>query len=380
MIRATVSSSPFRLVVSVLCAGALAACGGGGPQKPRALPPVPVTVARAELRTMPLTVRTIGHVEPIQTVAVRPQVGGVLQDVRFAEGQNVTKGQVLCVIDSRPYEATLREVEARLARDLALARKADADVVRYSDLVKKDFVTREQYDLIKSTAESLKAIVAADQAAIDNARLQLAYCTITAPVAGRTGSLLVKAGNLVKANDDKALVVINQVRPIFVSFAVPAEHVSAVRARAGDGLEVKTSIPGEEDRPASGKLAVVDNAVDTSTSTVLLKAIFANDDERLWPGLFVDVALVLEQQRDRVVVPAAAVQTGQIGTYVFVVKDDQTAELRPVKVARQDERDAVLTEGVQAGETVVTDGQLRLVPGARVEAGESRATQAEARS
>ncbi|HNX51111.1 MAG TPA: efflux RND transporter periplasmic adaptor subunit, partial [Thermoanaerobaculaceae bacterium] len=274
----------------------------------------------------------------------------------------------------------LREVEAGLARDEALARKAEADVVRYADLVKKDFVTKEQADLIKATAESLRATVAADRAAVDSARLQLSYCTITAPVAGRTGSLLVRAGNLVKANDDKVLVVINQMRPIFVSFAVPAEHMAAVRTGARDGLEVNAVIPGEDDRPVGGKLAVVDNAVDASTGTVLLKATFDNEGERLWPGLFVDVALVLEQQRDRLVVPAAAVQTGQIGTYVFVVKDDQTAELRPVKVVRQDEQVAVLSDGVQAGEMVVTDGQLRLVPGTRVEAGDNLAPRAEARS
>lgn len=380
MIRVTSSPFMLRVAASAVPVLLLASCGGGGGPKAKTAPPVPVTVAKAELRTMPLTVRTIGHVEAIQTVAVRPQVGGVLQDIRFDEGQSVTRGQVLAVIDPRPYEASLREVEARLARDEALARKAEADVARYADLVRKDFVTKEQADLIKATAESLRATVAADRASVDNARLQLNFCTITAPVAGRTGSLLVRAGNLVKANDDKVLVVINQMRPIFVSFAVPADHLAAVRTGARDGLEVNAVIPGEDDRPVGGKLAVVDNAVDASTGTVLLKATFDNEGERLWPGLFVDVVLVLEQQRDRLVVPAAAVQTGQIGTYVFVVKDDQTVELRPVKVARQDERDAVLTDGVQAGETVVTDGQLRLVPGTRVEAGADLAPRAEARS
>lgn len=379
MIRSAVSSSLFRLVASALFAGALSACGGGGLEKPRALPPVPVTVAKAEGRTMPLTVRAVGHVESVATVAVRLRVGGELQKVHFDEGQAVAKDQVLFTIDPRPYQATLREAEARLLRDQALLRKSEADLVRYADLVKRDFVTREQFDLITATVESMRATVAADQASVDSARLQLDYCTVTAPVGGRTGSLLFKAGNLVKANDDKALVTINQTRPIYVSFTVPAERLQAVRGKAGDGLRVNAFLPAESGKPEAGKLAVIDNAVDTATSTVGLKAIFPNQDERLWPGQFVDVELLLEEQQGRVVVPAAAVQTSQQGTFVYVVGDDGVAELRPVQVARQDERDAVIDGGVLVGETVVTDGQLRLVPGARVEVKEAVGAAAGAR-
>lgn len=367
MIRSAASLHQSRLVASALLAGALSACGGGGSATPRALPPVPVMVARAEQRTMPLTVRAVGHVESIATVAVRPRVGGELQKVHFEEGQAVAKDQVLFTIDPRPYQAALREAEARLVRDQALLRKSEADLVRYADLVKRDFVTREQFDLITATVESMRATVAADQAAVDSARLQLDYCTVAAPVGGRTGSLLFKAGNLVKANDDKALVTINQTRPIYVSFAVPAENLPSVRGKAGDGLRVNAFLPAENGTPETGTLAVIDNQVDTATGTVALKAVFPNGEERLWPGQFVDVELLLEQQQGRVVVPAAAVQTSQQGSFVYVVGDGGAAELRPVQVARQDEHDAVIDTGVQAGETVVTDGQLRLVPGARVE-------------
>lgn len=315
---------------------------------------------------MPRTVRAVGHVEAIAWVAIRPRVGGELQRVHFTEGEDVRAGQVLFTIDPRPYETALREAQSRLARDQALLHKAEADLARYQDLVRRDYVTREQFDQIRATMESQRATVAADLAAVDSAQLQLDYCSVTAPVSGRTGALGTKAGNLVKANDDKVLVTINQTRPIHVAFAVPAEHLGAVRGKANDHLQVTARLPGREQRSAVGRLAVVDNAVDATTSTVLLKAVFANDEEQLWPGQFVDVELVLEQQPDRTVVPATAVQTGQKGPYVYVVSSEGSAELRPVTVVRQDEHLAVIEGGVTAGETVVTDGQLRLVPGARV--------------
>lgn len=362
----TLSSLRRVIALSLPCVAALGGCGGGS-STPRTQPPVPVTVAQAQERTMPLALRAVGHVEAIASVAVRPRVGGELQRVHFSEGQPVSAGQTLFTIDPRPYEAALREAEARLARDQALLRKAETDVVRYEDLVKRDFVTREQFDQVKASVESLRATVAADAAAVDSAKLQLDYCSVTSPVTGRTGTLGVKTGNLVKANDDKSLVTVNQTRPIHVSFAVPAEHLSAVRGKAGDGLPVNAHLPNEDGAPEAGKLAVVDNTVDAATSTILLKAVFPNEGERLWPGQFVDVELVLEEQKGRLVVPAAAVQTGQKGTYVYVVDAEGKAEQRPVKVARQDEHDAVLDEGLRPGETVVTDGQLRLVPGAKVE-------------
>ncbi|HPW55439.1 MAG: efflux RND transporter periplasmic adaptor subunit [Thermoanaerobaculaceae bacterium] len=362
------TSSSLRRAIAVLmpCVAALGGCGGGT-SMPRTQLPVPVTAAQAEARTVPLALRAVGHVEAIASVAIRPRVGGELQKVHFGEGQPVTAGQTLFTIDPRPYQAALREAEARLARDRALLHKAEIDVVRYEDLARRDFVTREQFDQVKASVESLRATVAADIAAVDSARLQLEYCTVTSPVTGRTGTLGVKTGNLVKANDDKAMVTVNQIRPIHVSFAVPAEHLEALRGRAGDGLLVNAHLPDAEGAPETGKLVVVDNTVDVATSTILLKAVFPNEGERLWPGQFVDVELVLEEQQGRLVVPAAAVQTGQKGTYVYVVDPEGKAEQRPVKLARQNGRYAVLDEGVKPGETVVTDGQLRLVPGAKVE-------------
>ncbi len=342
----------------------LAACGGKEP--PRAQPPVPVTVAKAVRKTVPVQFRAIGHAESIANVSLRARIGGELTRVGFTEGQSVRAGDVLFVIDARPFDAARRMAEAQLARDQALLRKADADVERYADLVKKDFVTKEQYDFAVASADSLRAVVASDQANVDNARLQVAYCTITAPVSGRTGNLNVKPGNLVKANDDTPLVVVNQTRPIYVAFSVPAQFVPAIRQRRGERIPVRAIAPGGSDDASNGTLSFMDNTVDMSTSTILLKGTFPNDDERLWPGEFVDVVVTLGEEPDRIVAPATAVQSGQQGQYVFVVKGDATVELRPVKVARMDEVDAVIAEGLDAGETVVTDGQIRLVQGSRV--------------
>jgi multidrug efflux system membrane fusion protein len=317
-------------------------------------------------QTVAVTVRAIGHVEPIATVAVKARIGGTLDKVHFREGQNVRAGDVLFTIDPRQYAAALRQAEAQLARDQALARKADADVARYADLVAKDFVTKEQYDQILANAGALRAGAQADQAMLDNARLQLAYCTITAPISGRTGNLSIKTGNLIKANDDRGLVTINQIKPIDVSFTVPAQLLPAIAKHDGQHLKVAATLP-EQRQPEDGSLTFVDNGVDPATSTVLLKATFANADERLWAGQFVDVTLTLGEESDRIVAPANAVMTGQQGNYVFVVKPDKTVDLRIVKVARQDEAQAVIDSGLREGDTVVTDGQLRLVPGATVD-------------
>ena len=345
----------------------LAACGGGAQQR-KAPPAVPVTVAKVVQKTMPVTLRAIGHVEAIATVAVKARIGGELQKVWFTEGQTVAKGATLFTIDPRQYDAALRLAEAQLARDRALLEKADADTRRYEGLVKQDFVTKEQYDQIIATAASLRAGVAADQATVDNARLQLAYCTITSPVEGRTGNLNVKVGNLVKADDTTPLVTINQVRPIFASFSVPAQYLQSVLSKVAGSIRVTAAASGGTAPPAEGTLTFVDNNVDPGTSTVLLKATFPNKDESLWPGQFVDVTLILGEEANRVVAPSVAVLTGQQGQFVYVVKDDETVDVRPVKVARMDETDAVVAQGLAAGETVVTDGQLRLVAGARIAA------------
>jgi multidrug efflux system membrane fusion protein len=345
----------------------VSSCGGSKTMQRGAPPPVPVTVAMVEHKTMPITIRAIGHVEAIETVAVKARIGGELQRIPFREGDTVHRGDVLFVIDARPYQAALAQAEAMLARDQALLAKAESDITRYADLVKQDFVTKEQYDQIVADAAALKAAVAGDEAAVETARLNVDYCTITAPVTGRTGNLNVKIGNLIKANDDKAMVTINQTTPIYVAFSVPAQQLPLVLAHRKAGIGVVASIPDEASKPSTGELTFVDNAVDTTTSTILLKATFANREERLWPGQFVDVTVILGEEPDRIVCPASAMQTSQQGQHVFVVKDDKTVELRPVQVNRMDERDAVIDDGLAAGETVVTDGQLRLVPGSTVE-------------
>jgi multidrug efflux system membrane fusion protein len=351
-----------------MCGVSLLAAGGCGTPPARGVaPPVPVEVAKAERKTVPLEVRSVGTVEAIRTVAVKARVGGELVTLGFDEGETVREGETLFVIDRRPYEAALREAEARLAADRARLAKAESDLTRYADLVKKDFVTREQYDQITSVAEALRAAVRAEEAAVDTARLNLSFCTIAAPVTGRTGNLLIRPGNLVKANDDRALVTINQTRPIYVAFSLPGQQLAEIQRRRRDGIRV-IARPAAGAAAEEGELTFVDNQVDVATGTVLFKATFPNAAESLWPGQFVEVTVVLGQEPDRVVVPASAVLTGQAGLFVYVVNDDGTAEMRSVTASRSLEREVVIAEGLNGGETVVTDGQLRLVPGSRVQA------------
>jgi multidrug efflux system membrane fusion protein len=361
-----------RLAAAVLAAGlGLSLAAGGCSRSDQAGTgadaAVPVTVGQVVRKTMPLDFRAIGHVEAIETVAVKARIGGALQQIRFAEGDTVEAGATLFVIDQRPYQAALRQAEAQLAKDQAVLAKAEADVTRYADLVKQDYVTKEEYDQITADAAALRAAVEADQAAVESAQLSLDYCTITAPVTGRTGVLGVKVGDLIKANADTGMVTINRTRPIYVAFSVPAQRLAAILAHRDNRIEVDATLPGEGGPAATGELTFIDNAVDTATSTILLKATFPNSDERLWPGQFVDVTVTLGEQPDRVVCPTSAVLTGQQGRYVFVVADDDSVEQRPVEVDRMDEVDAVIADGLSGGETVVTDGQLRLVPGAKIQ-------------
>ena len=363
----TIATKTLGLQSAVLVTLAVVTACGGGQEQRRSHPAVPVTVAKVVEKTVPITFRAIGHVEPIATVAIKARIGGELQKVWFTEGQSVAQGATLVTIDPRQYQAALRLAEAQLARDKALLEKAEADTRRYAGLVKQDFVTKEQYDQITSTAAALRAAVEADQANLDNARLQVAYCTITAPIEGRTGNLNVKVGNLVKADDTNPLVTVNQIRPIFATFSVPAQLLPQLTKHNGNRIAVVATLPQNSGAPEAGELSFVDNAVDTATGTILLKATFAIRDERLWPGQFVDVVVTLGEEPNRIVAPAPAVQTSQQGQYVFVVKSDDTVELRPVKVDRIDEAEAVIDTGLTSGEIVVTDGQLRLVPGAKVE-------------
>ncbi|HSP95447.1 MAG TPA: efflux RND transporter periplasmic adaptor subunit [Thermoanaerobaculia bacterium] len=330
---------------------------------------VPVSVGTAARQDVPLELRAIGHVEPSSTVSLKARVGGEVTKVGFKEGEDVTKGQLLFQIDSRPYEAMLAQARAQLERDRATAEWSENQVKRFADLVQKDYVTKELYDTTRSAAAASLATVKADEAAVENARLQLSYCTVTAPISARAGSVLVYPGNQVKGNDDKPLVVLNQVQPVFVSFAVPESSLAAIRrhSRPGQRLSVAASPSGNSGAAQTGELTFWDNAVDMTTGTILLKATFSNRNEALWPGEYVDVVLTLATEAGAIVVPSEAVQTGQAGQYVYVVRNDLTVESRPVTVSRTHGALAVVANGLQAGERVVTDGQLRLAPGSKVE-------------
>jgi len=328
---------------------------------------VPVTAAPVEQKPMPLEIRVIGTAEAYSNVIVRAQTTGELTSVNFREGEDVKKGQVLFTLDRRPLEAALAQAEATLTRDAAQAQNARAQAARAQDLAARGIATREQLDQSTSNAAALDATVAADRASIENARVQLQYATISAPIAGRTGALMVHAGNLVRANDTAPLVVINQITPIYVSFAIPESQLPDFKRYLAAGTaRVQAQPPNETGPSARGRITFVDNAVDQSTGTIKIKGTFANDDRRLWPGQFVNVVVTLTTDPSAIVVPSAAVQTSQQGPFVFVIKADQTVDLRPVTVARSNGTESVIKNGLQPGETVVTDGQLRLVPGSRV--------------
>ncbi len=356
----------------------IAACKRGGQQQgPQQGEGVPVTVAQVERKTVPQQVTAIGTVEPMHTVQVRTQVGGALDGVHFREGQEVSKGDLLFTIDSRPYQAALAQAQSAVQRDKAKMVDAESTARRYEELAKKEYVTQQQAESARADAAAMQATVRADEAAVEQAKLNLAYCAIRAPVTGRTGSLLVHAGNVIKAND-VTLVVIDQMQPIYVSFAVPERVLPQIRAKQGEQLPVAARLsdqkPGEVPESSAirgeaeqGVLTFVDNAVNSLTGTILLKATFANKDEALWPGSFAMATITLGEIRDATVAPSQAVQRGQQGQYVFVVKQDGTVESRPVVVGMQDERQAVIEKGLVPGEVVVTDGQLRLAPGSRVQ-------------
>jgi membrane fusion protein, multidrug efflux system len=329
-------------------------------------PPVPVTLGLAERRAVPFELAATGTVEPLRTVAILPQVSGPLNRVAFTEGQEVRKDQVLFQIDPRPFRAALDQALANLARDSATAANAEQDAKRYSALADKEYVTAQQYDQAKTTASAAEATLAGSRAAVEQARLNLQYATIRAPIAGRTGSLRVRQGNLVRTSDATPLVTINQIRPILARFAVPAANLGLIQQHRADDPPVRAQ-PAGGGTVSEGKLSFVDNAVDTTTGTILLKALFPNQDGVLWPGEFVDVRLRLYVDQDALVVPASAVVSGQQGTFVFVVGADSTAATKKVKVSRTATDLAVVSGEIQAGDRVVTDGQLRLRAGSKVQ-------------
>lgn len=346
----------------------LAACNSGSTAsnqgKPSA-PPVPVHVAAAEQRDIPIQIRAIGTVEPFTTVTVKSQVEGALAEVHFQEGDAVKKGELLFTIDPRPFEAALRQAQANLAKDQAEARNAVVDAERRATLFQQGLVSRDEYDTSQTSAAALQASAKADEAAVENAKLRLQYCFIRSPVDARAGQILVHQGNLVKESDT-SLAVLNQLHPAFVTFSVPEQWLPEIRQRVSQGLAVDASV-GKDSQPVRGELRFINNTVDTSTGTVLLKGLFSNEDETLWPGQFVDVSLTLRIQKDAVLVPLAAILPGQQGAYVYVINAEGIAEVRPVVSGDVIGSDVVVNEGLKPGETVVIDGQLRLAPGSKVE-------------
>ncbi len=331
-------------------------------------PAVPVMVAAARQETVSIQLPAIGNVEAYLTVAVKARVDGQIVAVNFREGEPVKKNEVLFRIDPRPYEAALRQAQANALRDKAARDQARSQERRYQELREKNFVSKEAYAQIRTNAETAAATQKASEAVLENARLNLEYCTILSPLDGYVGKVLLQAGNLVKANDVNPLVVINQVKPIYVNFAVPEQNLPEVRkyhAAAPLRVDVLPPDPGAPRIP--GRLMFIDNAVDPSTGTIRMRAQFDNDDAALWPGQFVNISLQLYEQPDAIVIPPQAVQSGPEGQYVYVIGDDMVADVRRIKVQNADSERAIVASGLAKGERVVTRGQLRLGPKTRVQ-------------
>jgi membrane fusion protein, multidrug efflux system len=392
-------SNRIRIVISVLAIACAALTGTGCKRQQAAAkaggpPVVPVSVAKAAQESFPVEVRVVGTAEASARVEVKSQVTAPLLRAAFTEGQNVAKGALLFELDARPFQealrqaeaalardrAQLRQAEATLARDQAQAKNAEADAARYAELAKAGVVAKAQYDQVRTSAdvyresvraaqaniESAKAALESDMAAIDKAKLDISYCRIHAPMSGRTGNLLVHPGNLIKANDIP-LIVINQVSPMWVNFSVPEQQLGAIRRLSSrEKLPVRVSLQDDPSRQAIGQLAVVDNAVDSTTGTIKLKGTFSNADGMLWPGQFVNVTIRLDTIDNATVIPSEAVQNGPQGQLVYVVKNDKSVEPRPVQVGRSFEHKTVIEKGVNPGDIVVTDGHLMLFPGVRV--------------
>ena len=360
---------PAAALLALAAALLAAGCGRARTSAGQGGPAVPVQIGRARLQTLPITQSAIGAVQTLRTVAVKSQVDGVLAQIHFREGDEVQAGDLLITLDRRPFENNLRSARADLANARAQAEHAGVEAVRYQQLDQQQAISKEQLSQLLTDVETTKAQVQAKEAAVANAELQLGYTEICAPIAGRTGQLNLHEGALVKANDAGfPLVTINQLSPIAVAYAVPEASLASLRTALAAGVVTVTASPHDGvGKSVEGRLDFIDNAVDPTTGTILLKAVFANADRALWPGQFVDIVTRLGDEPGTVLVPAAAVQTGQRGSQVFVVKPDHTVELREVKIGPSADGLTVIRSGVQAGETVVTDGQLRLVPGARVE-------------
>lgn len=357
----------IALMLTAVAAGACAKSEAQPQQQAAAPAAVPVTVAAAVTKAMPLDASVVGTVEAYATVSVRAQLTGELTSVNFQQGDDVSAGQELFTLDRRPLEGALQQAEATLERDTAQAANARAIMQRYDQLVERGIVAREQRDNARTSVAALEATLASDRAAVENAKVQLQYATIRAPISGRTGALMVNAGNLVRANDQAPLVVINQLTPIYVSFALPEPLLPDLRRYMARGaLRVEVRPSSGESHLATGTITFIDNAVDQTTGTIKVKGTFPNADRHLWPGQFVNVTVRLMTESEALVVPSLAVQTGPDGSYVYLVKPDHTVDMRAVTIARVAGQETVIKDGLAPGDTVVTDGHLRLIPGSRI--------------
>jgi multidrug efflux system membrane fusion protein len=361
----------YVILSSVLGFGLLLATACGNKQAVEAAasgrPAAPVVVASVEQRDVPVQITAIGNVEAYQTVQIRSQVNGQIEEIFFKEGQDVKQGQLLFQLDKRPFQADLEKAIGTLQHDEATAENSRLQAERYTALEKQGIISREQADQFNAQAKADASAVSADKAAVDAARVQLQYTDIKAPIDARTGALLINLGNLVKANDTPFLVQLNQIAPIYVTFSIPEASLSEVRRySAGHTLKVLAYPKSQSTNPAEGYLSFIDNGVDTQTGTVKLKGTFINKDRRLWPGEFVDVALELTVQKNAIVVPSRAVQIGQQGEYVYVVTPESTAEPRLVKTTGTYQNLTLVADGLKSGERVIVDGQLRVVPNAKV--------------
>ncbi len=356
------------------CAVIFLSCAACTPnkEKSKAKPSIPVKVSQAVQKDVPVQVKAIGSVEAYTSVTIKSQVNGQITRVHFTEGSNVEKGSLLISIDPEPFQATLSQYDAALVKDQAQEKFAREQAQRYAGLLKDGVVTRDQYDLLQSNAESFAAAVAADRAAIKNARIQLEYCSIRSPISGRTGAISLQPGNLVKAND-LPIVIINQLTPIYVTFSLPEKRLAEIkRAMAAGQLKIEAVIPDEPGVTETGTISFLDNAVNPATGTIKLKGVFANKSHKLWPGQFTDLLITLSSRKNAIVVPTQTIQTSQQGEFVYVVKADNTVELRQITSATAAGEETVIEKGLAAGETVVVDGQLRLTPGTSVESKEMK--------
>ena len=361
------------LLVALAVGGYFAATIGLGKKAGQGQPAAPVLVAQTEMADVPVVLSAIGTVQARASVAIKSRVDGHLFEANFREGQAVAKGDLLLRIDPRPFAAQLRQAEAALARDRSQLAKVRADLARYGTLTEKGIASKQKYEEAQAAVSSLDATIRADEATVELARLQLDYTAIHAPIGGRAGSLLVSVGNLVKANDASPLVVINEIRPVYVIFTLPEQHLDEIRRRMAQGGIVVDVRPTEDARPpATGPVDFVNNAVDSATGTIGLRATIANEDERLLPGQFVTVRVTMNILKGAIIVPSQAIQNGQKGPYVYVIKAGSLkdgrgdVEQRYIKTGIPFGANIVIQEGLAGGETVVTEGQMRLQPGGRV--------------